>query len=76
MMLLKIKILKFMIKSKSLIIFLALFTNSYGQEIIKDRKAEIVIEKDLDSTKLIKVDGVAAVFCYSRYRCCCCRCSR
>ena len=63
MMLLKIKISKFMIKSKSLIIFLSpfLFYHSYSQEIIEDSKVEIVIEKDLDSTKLIKVDGVAAV---------------
>ena len=63
MMLLKIKISKFMIKSKSLIIFLSpfLFYHSYSQEIIEDRKVEIIIEKDLDSTKLIKVDGVAAV---------------
>ena len=64
MMPLKIKNLKFMNKSLSIIAFLSalmLTQLSSAQEIIEDEKQEEVKKIKVDSTQLIKVDGVAAV---------------
>ena len=62
MMPLKIKNLKFMNKSLSIITCITLLVCSQltAQEIIEDKKEEIKTIQ-VDSTQLIKVDGVAAV---------------
>ena len=62
MMQLKIKNLKFMNKSLSIIICITLLVCDQlaAQEIIEDKKEEVK-KIQVDSTQLIKVDGVAAV---------------
>lgn len=60
---LKIKNLKFINKSHIFLITLGLLSVggvANTQEIIKEKEA-VVVEKKVDSTQLIKVDGVAAV---------------
>lgn len=60
---LKMKNLKFIIKPQALIFGLCVFTLGYAnsQEILEDNESKVSNDKKVDSTQLIKVDGVAAV---------------
>ena len=62
-MLLEIKNLKFMNKFLSAYVTFGILMlgSVHAQEIIEDQKEEVIVKKITDSTKLVKVDGVAAV---------------
>ena len=47
--------------SSSIALGFLMLGSAYAQEIIEDQKKEVIVEKVRDSTKLVKVDGVAAV---------------
>lgn len=47
--------------SSSIALGFLMLGSAYAQEIIEDQKKGVIVEKVRDSTKLVKVDGVAAV---------------